>query len=627
MRRQTFVVLLFCFSVFHSIFGQQSFRSWSYREALADLVLLRNEGQLLPLQRLDTLRIAYLNAGTGDLSVFSDYLGRYSAVATLKMPIDATTLQADEWVAKMRQQFNLMVVGISEDSTMALPQQQQLFFQALIAKIPTITVIFNAKKQLQALPILEKSTGLIVEIGTPEGQSLAAQLIFGGTTTNSKLTLNLSSNYLAGAGLEANASGRLGYAPAEWVGMNNRMIQDSIAAIVREGIKDRAYPGAQVLVAKDGKVIYQQAFGYHTFEPQQPVLLSDIYDFASVTKISTGLPVLMKWYGEGKFDIDAPLEKYLPETKGSNKADLKMRNILTHTARLMAWIPFWRGTLKGNSRYPWQRHWDNNRINDFKFKPRSFREDSSRAYNVFVTDRLWLHRNYYNKLYQSIYKSPLNAKPGYVYSDFFFYTMPRIVQQQTGIAFEDYIKSTFYRRLGAYSLTFNPLRFFPKDRIIPTERDTFYRMAQLLGTVHDEGASMLGGVSGHAGLFGTAGDLAKLMQMYLNFGSYGGEKFIEEKALREFTRCQYCDQGIHRGLGFDKPLIEWSKANSSYAKDASAESFGHSGYTGTFTWADPKNDLLFIFFCNRVYPTRLNRKLYDKNIRPRIHDVLYKAMQ
>lgn len=627
MRRQTLVGLLFCFLFFNTLWGQQSFRTWSYREALADLVLLRNEQQLLPLQRLDTLRVAFIQASAGDLSVFADYLGRYTAVTNLTMPANATPEQLRAWLENTKQQYNLSIVGMLEDSTMTNTAQQQTFLQALLPNMKTITVIFNAKKQLQILPIVEKSSALLVGISTPEGQSLAAQLVFGGTTTNARLTSNLSASYLIGAGLDASASGRLGYAPPEWVGMNNRMIQDSIAAIVQEGIGAHAFPGAQVLVAKDGKVIYQQAFGYHTFEPQLPVQLNDVYDFASVTKITTGLPVLMKWYGEGKFDLDAPLEKYLPETKGSNKADLKMRKILTHTAQLMAFIPFWRGTLKGNSRYPWQKHWDGNRINDFKFKPRTFKTDSTRAFNVKITDQLWLHRKYYKKLYQSIYKSPLNTKPGYVYSDFFFYTMPRIVQNQTGIAFEDYIKNTFYRKLGAYSLTFNPLRFFPKDRIIPTERDTFFRMKQLLGTVHDEGASMLGGVSGHAGLFGTAGDLAKLMQMYLNFGSYGGEHFIEEKALREFTRCQYCDQGVHRGLGFDKPLLQFSKGNSSYSKDASAESFGHTGYTGTYTWADPKNDLLMIFFCNRVYPTRMNRVLFDKNIRPRIHDVLYKAIK
>ncbi|KAA3631647.1 MAG: class A beta-lactamase-related serine hydrolase, partial [Bacteroidetes bacterium] len=398
--------------------------------------------------------------------------------------------------------------------------------------------------------------------------------------------------------------------------------------IVESGIAAGAFPGAQVLVAKDGKVVYHETFGFHTYDSLAPVRRDDLYDFASVTKITSALPAIIKWTGEDKFDIDAPLKAYFPAFSRSNKASLSYRSMLAHNARLRPWIPYWRSTLKGCANYPWKRGWDNDNYNNWKFKRKTFSRDSSEKFNVFVTEDLWLHKDYKEKrIYKAIKKSPLNEKQEYKYSGLLFYLLPEIVANHSGMDYETYLKQTFYQPLGAYTLTFNPERFFPRSRIIPTERDTFFRKTQLHGTVHDEGAAMMGGFSANAGLFGSAGDLAKLMQMYMNYGTYGGERYITESAMKEFTKCQYCDQGNRRGLGFDKPLIEYSPESSSVAEDASPASFGHSGYTGTFTWADPESGLLFIFFSNRVYPTRFNGKIYEMGIRPRIHQVLYDAMK
>ncbi|MDP4812186.1 MAG: serine hydrolase, partial [Saprospiraceae bacterium] len=419
---------------------------------------------------------------------------------------------------------------------------------------------------------------------------------------------------------------RLGYSPIASVGMNSNILHDSIKSIIEQGIAAKAFPGAQVLVAKKGKIVYHEAFGKHTYEGEQKLSTHDIYDMASVTKVSSGLAALMKWYGEDKLNLDAPLSTYLPEAKGTNKADLKMRDILTHQARLRAWIPFWKGTLVGNSRNPWQKNWNNNRNNDYRFKAKTFRLQASKNYSIEVPGGLWLHKNYPDKMASYIFKSPLNAKPGYVYSDFFFILMPRLVKAQTGQEFESYIKTQFYKPLGANTLTWNPLRFFDTTRIVPTERDTFFRMTLLQGNVHDEGAGMLNGISGHAGLFGSANDLAKLMQLYLNKGIYGGERLIGEKAFDEFTRCQFCPDN-YRGVGFDKPLVQYIPGKSSIAKDASPESYGHSGYTGTFVWIDPKEELIYIFLSNRVYPTRESRAIYDLNIRPRIQQSIYDALR
>jgi CubicO group peptidase (beta-lactamase class C family) len=372
--------------------------------------------------------------------------------------------------------------------------------------------------------------------------------------------------------------------------------------------------------------VYHKAFGHHTFENVKAVATDDLYDLASVTKISSALPALMKLYGEGKFQLNAPLEKYMPEFKGSDKGGLTFRSMLAHNARLRPWIPYWKGTLRGHSRYPWQKRWDNERINDGRFRWFTFKKDSSKRFPIYVTDDLWLHRKYKKRIYKAIKKSPLNEEQGYVYSGLLFYLLPEIVADLSTTAYTEYLDQNFYHRLGAFSLGYRPLEEYSREQIVPTEQDTFFRMQQLHGYVHDEGAAMMGGISANAGLFANAGDLAKLMHLYMNNGRAAGEQLIDSASVAEFTRCQYCEEGNRRGLGFDKPMIEYDSTRSYVAASASPSSFGHSGYTGTFTWADPESGLLLVFLSNRVYPTRENRKLYELNIRPRLHEVLYQAI-
>lgn len=318
----------------------------------------------------------------------------------------------------------------------------------------------------------------------------------------------------------------------------------------------------------------------------------------------------MKLYDEGKFNPDDKLSKYFKEFRHSNKKDMIFRDVLTHQARLKEWIPFWKNAIK----------------KDGSYRRNTFKSDSSRRYSIKVAEGMYLNRKYYKTMYKDIKKSPLLEKKKYVYSDLSFILAPAIISRLTHADFESYIKSSFYKPLGASTLTFNPFMYYPLGRIVPTENDTFFRKQQIHGHVHDEGAAMLNGVSGHAGLFGTANDLGKLMQMYLQKGQYGNRRYFKESTVNEFIRCQFCDQGNRRGLGFDKPFID-HKDKGTPSKDASDESFGHTGYTGTFTWADPKNGLLLVFFSNRVYPTRNNNKLSDLNIRPSVHQVLYDAIK
>ena len=385
------------------------------------------------------------------------------------------------------------------------------------------------------------------------------------------------------------------------------ILENNIDLVAQEGLDSQAYPGAQVLIAKDGKIVLNKTYGYHTFDKKDPVKKDDLYDLASVTKTTTGLPILMKLYGEGKFDLDAPLKTYFPKFKNSDKGNLIIREILAHQAQLQPYIVYWAKTIKKNG----------------QFRARTLKTKQSKRFPIFITDDLYLHRKYKNRIYKYIKKSPLEEIKEYKYSGLFFLLLPQIINDITGEDIETYLYKNIYQPIGANKLTYNPLDKFPASQIVPTEMDSLFRKKQVHGTVHDEAAAMLAGVSCNAGLFGNAEDLFKLYQLYLNGGKYNGQQIIPENAVKEFTRCQFCESGNRRGLGFDKPPIEYVEGESYVAKDASPESFGHSGFTGTFVWADPINNTIVVFLSNRVYPTRENRKLYSMNIRPQIHQAVY----
>jgi len=406
-------------------------------------------------------------------------------------------------------------------------------------------------------------------------------------------------------------------------------LADSIHFVLEQGIEAGAFPGAQVLVLHKGEPLAHVTAGYHTYADKRPVKKEDVYDLASVTKTSSGLLYLMQLYDWGELDPDAPIGAIFPVFSGTDKASRSLRSALAHRAGLLPWVPYWQGTLRGNGRYPWQKKWDSSRTNDYRFRGRTMKRDSSRKYPIRLMDDLWLHRKYREKnIYQAIRKSPVKPEGEYKYSGLLFYLLPDLVERRTGMDYHAYLRQEFYDPLGAATLGYRPLdRGIPLERIVPTEVDTFFRMGTLHGVVHDEGAAMMNGLSGNAGLFSTAEDLGKLYQMLMNGGELNGRRYFKASTVEEFTKYQYPDEGNRRGLGFDKPLIEYNEDLSSVAKAASAASFGHSGYTGTLVWADPEQELVFIFLSNRVHPSRNRRAIYTLGIRPRIMTMVYEAIE
>jgi CubicO group peptidase (beta-lactamase class C family) len=366
-----------------------------------------------------------------------------------------------------------------------------------------------------------------------------------------------------------------------------------------------------ILAAHKGEIIYHKAFGNYEYSPSSPAMNTEsIFDLASVTKISATTVSIMKLYDEGKIKLEGKLKDYLPYTKNTNKEDLKIEDILLHQAGLVPFITFYKETIDPTT----------GNVNPMVYAPKP-----QKGYGVRVAENIYMRDDWQDTMMLRILKSPLGPKNKYVYSDNDFIFLGKIVEEVTGMSLDEYVQKTFYNKIGMYSTGFKPLSRFPVDKIVPTETDAYFRKQTTRGDVHDEGASMFGGVAGHAGLFSNAYDLALLYQMLLNGGEINGQRYLKPGTIKLFT--DYNSKISRRGLGFDKPEKDNAIRKEPYPSLlASPATFGHTGFTGTCVWVDPANDLVYIFLSNRVYPTRDNNKLGQMLIRGKIQDAIYTAL-
>ncbi len=583
------------------------------------ITVLKNENDLLPVADLEKLRIASVSIGVNSKTLFQSTLEKYAPIDTYILPKNAT----DSAFSALKQSlsaYNLIIIGLHNLSiykiqNFGINDTLKTRLSQLLDNQNTMLTIFGSVYTLTKLDSIENAKAIVLTYQENAViQDVAAQIIFGGVGAKGYLPVTVSKTFHNGFGITTQDGFRLKYTLPEELEIDSKYLSERIDSVVNRAIELHTFPGCQVLAAKDGKVFFNKAYGTHTYEDTTKVCITDIYDLASVTKISATLPALMQLYDIGKWKLDDKVSEYWTELKKSNKENITFREVLTHTARLVDWIPFWKQTLDKNG----------------KFKPKTFKTKYSSSYPTKVAENLYLHKKYEHEIFNQIIKSPLNEKKEYKYSDLGFYIFPKVIEKQSHSNFEKYVEQNFYKPLGANSLVYNAYQHFPLERIIPTENDSIFRKTLIHGQVHDEGAAMLNGISGHAGLFGNANDMAKLMQMYLQKGYYAGKHYINRETINEFTRCQFCEEGNRRGLGFDKPFINNSSkklADAYPAPSTSAESFGHSGFTGTFVWVDPANGLIFIFLSNRVYPTRANNKIVELNIRPTLHQIFYDAIK
>ncbi len=578
------------------------------------LTVLNNENNLIPVKNLDKTKIACLAVNSSNKTAFQSMAEKYTRTDNFFWTEET---ESGDSLLKELEEYNLVIAGIFDTDqrpfrNFGISDKENKFIEKLSDRVNLLAVYFGNPYAIEQLQGLQDAKGLILtyqeNIFTEE---LSAQLIFGGISGHGKLPVTINQKYRQGFGILTPGDIRLQYGYPEDVGIRSEIIEKKIDSLAKSGLEAGAYPGCEVILARKGMVFFHKCYGSHTYQSRIEVQENDLYDLASVTKVAASTTGLMKLDGAGLFSPDDRLVEYVPEMKCSDKKDLIFREILAHQAGLYPWIPYWKNTLRNNDTYKW---WTIKRV-------------QSERYPGAVANGLYVHHKYFNKIKRAIKRSPMGEKE-YVYSGLVFFLIPSIIEEQSGEQYEDFLYRNIYHMLGAYDIVFNPFRFYHETNIVPTELDTLFRKQLLHGYVHDEGAAIMGGFSGNAGLFATGNDLIKLMEMYRRGGKYGGQQIIDKNIIKEYTSYQYPENENRRGLGFDKPLVD---ENDGTADDypcpgASPSSFGHSGFTGTFVWVDPEYELSYVFLSNRVYPTRENNLLYDMNIRTGILQSVYDSI-
>lgn len=556
-------------------------------------VLLNNASYLVPLQKLEDLKIASVHFNNQFAAVFDSLLNKYSNVQLF----DGAAYSGNKTLANLTSDlkfYNTIIVQVNDAD---LSNPDVIDFISTNQKNKNIVVAaFGSGSLLSKLDVITAPV-IWTERVSEVSAMYSAEAIFGGVSISQKLAKNYSAVYKTGMGF-ATEKTRLQYTVPEEAGINAANLQ-GIDKIAQEAIREHATPGCVVLVAKDGKVIFNKAYGYHTYDNVIPDKLTDIFDLASMTKVSATTMETMQLTDQGKLSLEKTLGDYIPLARKSNKNDIRIREVLLHQAGLIPDIQSFE-----------------------KVKPTDHSTDSSAAYPTKVSDHYYLRKDYYKDvMLPDMLNSPLKTRGQYVYSDVSMLFMQEVVENITAVPLNVYVQQHFYTPLGMQTAGFLPLYRFAPDRIIPTENDKEYRMSLLDGYVHDPTAALLGGVAGHAGLFGSANDVAILYQMVLNKGSYGGAQYFKPEVVDLFTSKQ--SPVSRRGLGFDRwdPIAERHYPS----KLASDQAFGHTGFTGTCIWVDPKYNLVYVFLSNRVNPS-VSSKLGSLNIRPRIQDVVYEAI-
>lgn len=561
--------------------------------------VLKNDG-VLPIQRFDQ-RIALVSIGSHVDPLWSSVSRSADIDCFHAYSVD----EAIERYSELADNYDILITALHTNSFNSEGRHIRNLntWAHKLARLRSVLLINGDVRSIRELDELPFNAVLVSFENHPFALDRMGELVMGCRGSSSKLSVTLSEKYKRGEGHELPWSGRLSSSDPSVLGISSKKLNE-IDEIVLKGIKNKAFPGCQVLVAVDGKVIYRKNFGYQTYDSILPVKHNTIYDVASVTKVVSSTASVMRLQSQGMFDLDSSLGNYLDLVDSTAYESMVIREMMAHQAGLYPWIPFYTKTMV-------------NGVHDTTV----YSAHRTNRFSSRVSTNLWIDPSYEGVMYQKILKTSLGKKR-YKYSDLGYYFLKRIIEDKSGFGQDEYVNTTFYKPMGLKTIGYNPLERFSLDRIPPTEDDKIFRKELVHGFVHDQGTAMLGGVGGHAGIFSNSWDLAAVMQMFLNGGKYGAE-FISKEVIDEFTSCQFCPTN-RRGAGFDKPVRSLNGGPTCGL--VSLDSYGHSGFTGTFVWADPKYKINYVFLSNRVYPDAENWKIVSMNIRSDIQRVIYEAV-
>ncbi len=570
------------------------------------LTVTKNEKALVPVTNLDTKKIAYVALGDDDGAAFKFQLRKYASVEHIQGADSADYLRKLE-------NYNYVIIGFhrSNDNpwkSYRFTAKEIEIIKAIAAQKDVVLDLFVRPYAMLDIPSTVNIETIIHSYQNSKiAQEKSAQLIFGAIPSKGRLPVSLGETPIK-TGLQIGTLRRLQYGIPEEVGVDSEMLNSKIDSLVNHGIKRAMMPGAQVLVARRGKVIYDKSFGHHTYNKKRNVLPTDVYDVASMTKILASLPLVMELHSQGSLDLDDKLGNLIPELKNTNKSNITIKDALSHYARLKAWIPFYLYTLDSVTKKPNKDY---------------YRKTYSPEFNIKIVDEMYLRRDWKDSIFNRIAQSDLRDRLSYKYSDLPYFLVKKYLEDYYKSNLDVLTSSHYYNSLGANFTTYNPLSKYKKDMVVPSENDTYWRNQKIQGYVHDMGAAMQDNMGGHAGLFSNSNDVAKIMQMYLQNGYYGGKRYFSKETMEAFNKCYYCDKNVRRGVGFDKPQLSGGGPTCGCVP---MTSFGHSGFTGTYTWADPENELVYVFLSNRTFPTMDNRAIIKSGLRTDIQQVIYESL-
>ncbi len=559
----------------------------------SNTILLNNHENIVPLLNLDKKNIASVNLGFASQIVFDSLLNKYTKITSFSSANYQNSAALNDLEDDLKY-FNTVIIALP--ATSANDARNINFIKSLSSNKQVIISLFGDGRTLSSFDAI-KAPIIWTDQNTPLAAAIIPQVIFGGIGVNKKLTTNFSAKYTANSGFTTLPI-RLKYTLPEDAGVNADNLRE-IDNIANEAINARATPGLVVLVAKNGKVIFNKGYGTHTYDDRSPDKVNDIFDLASVTKVTATTPTVMRLFEEKKLKLDTNIGAYIPKARTTPMNNIQVREVMLHQAGFIPYIPF-----------------------HDAIKPTDHSPDSSEAYPTKVADGYYVRKDYFKDvMWPKMLNAPIRTRGKYVYSDISMYVMKDIVERISGEPLNQYVSENFYQPLGMQTAGFLPRNRFSKNQIIPTENDTYFRKTLLVGYVHDQGAALVGGVSGHAGLFASSNDLAIIYQMLLNKGTYGGQQYFKPETVDMFTQRQSAVS--RRGLGFDRWDPDLTKKYPSEL--ASSQTYGHTGYTGTCVWVDPSRGLVYVFLSNRVNPS-VTDKLSTMKIRGRIEDAINKAI-